>query len=251
VAAALILCIQLAFDRQGRTSPLAGAISTAAALAGEAISTVGGFSRGAVGSVTQIPALASDNARLRAENRKLRGEDAALRERLAVAPAEARIASAAERYPRGIEARIIGYDPENALRVVTIDHGSRAGVVRYEGVVNDDGVVGTVVEVGPFTSKVLLLTDVKSYVPAVVQRGRWWGIAKGTLSRVQLQYVSQDAPLHAGDMVVTGEGRTFRDGIPVGRIVAINHAEGGLYQSATVEPAVTFGALERVIVLPK
>lgn len=213
--------------------------------------TIGGTASGGIGAVTQIPTLARDNARLRGENERLRSQDAVLRERLSTAAADVRFDAVLGTYPKGIPARIVGYDPENSLRVVTIDRGAQAGVVRNEGVVAEGGVVGRVIETDPFTSKVLLLTDFTSNVPAVVQRGRWWGIAKGSLAHVQLQYISQDAQLKTGDTVVTGEGRSFHAGIPIGRIIQISHAEGELYQSAIVEPAVAFGALEHVIVVPK
>jgi len=134
---------------------------------------------------------------------------------------------------------------------VTIDKGARAGVRVDAGVIGEAGVIGRVVGVEPFTSKVLLLTDATSKVPAVVQRGRWWGIATGTNTRVQLQYVSQDAKLRRGDVIVTGEGRSFHAGVPIGRIVQVFHSEGALYQTAVVEPAVAFGHLGRVLVLPQ
>ena len=54
----------------------------------------------------------------------------------------------------GVEARVIGFPPENESRAVTIDKGSRAGVRRDDGVLAADGVVGRVVAVAPFSSTV-------------------------------------------------------------------------------------------------
>jgi rod shape-determining protein MreC len=182
----------------------------------------------------------------------LRAENEALNEEVAIAPSEEARRSVEERFANGIAASVVGYDPENAMRVVTIDRGANAHVNRDDGVVNDDGVVGRVIEVDPFSSKVLLITDVTSKLPSVVQRGRWWGIANGTLTRVKLQYVSQDAHLHAGDRVVTGEGRSFHAGILVGTIARVEPMPAGaLDQTAIVEPAVAFGRLDHVLVLPK
>jgi cell shape-determining protein MreC len=68
---------------------------------------------------------------------------------------------------------------------------------------------------------------------------------------VKLQYVSQDAKLHVGDRVVTGEGRSFHAGILIGRIKQIEPAAAGaLDQTAIVQPAADLGALSRVVVLP-
>ncbi len=76
-----------------------------------------------------------------------------------------------------------------------------------------DGVVGRVIEVDPLSAKVLLINDPTSRLTAQVQKGRWWAIAVGTLTRVKLRFISQDAKLRVGDAVVTGEGRSFRAGM--------------------------------------
>ena len=120
-----------------------------------------------------------------------------------------------------------------------------------EGVALADGVVGRVIEVEPFSSKVLLATDPSSRIPAVVSRGRWWGIAVGTDSRIELRYVSQDAPLKVGDEVITGAGRSFGAGLALGRVARLDRIEGALYQNALVEPAVAFGRLHAVLVLAR
>jgi len=115
-----------------------------------------------------------------------------------------------------------------------------------------DGVVGRIIEVDPLSSKVLLLDDPTSRLPALVQRGRWWAIAVGTQQHVKLRFISQDATLRVGDLVVTGEGRSFRAGIPIGRIRSVDPMNAGaLDQSAIVEPAADLGALTRVLVVHK
>jgi rod shape-determining protein MreC len=147
---------------------------------------------------------------------------------------------------------VIGYDPDAAQHIITIDRGARDLVRRDDGVVTGAGAVGRIIEVGPVTSKVLLINDAASKLPALVQHGRWWANAVGTQTRLKLQYVSQDAKLRVGDAVVTGEGRSFHAGTLIGHISQISSANAGaLDQSATVEPAVTFGSLSRVLVLTK
>jgi len=82
-----------------------------------------------------------------------------------------------------------------------------------------------------------------------VQRGRWWGIATGADGTIGLRYVSQDARLRPGDRVVTGNGRSFRAGIPLGLVSTVVFPSGALYKSAAIDPAVDFGRLEHVVVL--
>lgn len=250
IVAAAIALIQIDAARSGKSSFLNSALATAIGFFQTGASSGLDTARDAVGSLLQAPHLIHDNAALEARNRALEAENASLREAISQQPDVAAIARTLQAEPNGIVAGTIGFDPENQSRIVTIDKGWQAGVRLDAGVIDEDGVVGRIVGVEPFTSKVLLLTDAESKVPAVVQRGRWWGIATGTNTRVQLQYVSQDAQLKPGDVVVTGEGRSFHAGLPIGRVVQVFHPEGALYQTALVEPTVAFGHLGRVLVLP-
>lgn len=134
---------------------------------------------------------------------------------------------------------------------MTIDKGSTAGVRSDDGVLAVDGAVGRIVSVAPFSSTVVLVTDYTSRIPAIVQRGRWWGIARGNLASVVVEYIEQDAPVRVGDVVVTGEGRSFHSGVPIGTVTAIERGNATLYQTAILKTSVDLGALDRVVVVPK
>lgn len=211
--------------------------------------TVGAVRSGAT-TIVALPALERENARLRTRNRQLVLENARLHELAAQYAAESAIRPVVE-LDRGIEARVVGFPPENESRAVTIDKGSREGVRRDDGVVNADGAVGRIASTGPWTSTVVLETDYTSRIPAIVGRGRWWGIARGNLSSVVLEYVPQDAPLRVGDTVVTGEGRSFHSGVPIGTVAAIERGDATLYQTAVLKTVVDFDALDRVVVIPQ
>lgn len=252
IAAALVALLQIDFARQGRTSPITATVTTISTYAQLLVATLTNGIRGGFSTAVNTPQLAHDNAVLRGENERLRAENRLLNETLARVPAERDLALAQLKHPTGIPATVIGYDPEATQHLITIDRGARDRIARDDGVVTADGVVGRVIEVAPISSKVLLVIDAASKLPAVVQRGRWWAIAVGTQTRLKLQYVSQDAKLRRGDVVVTGEGRSFHAGTPIGRIAQISPPNAGaLDQSAVVEPAVEFGSLSRVLVLAK
>ena len=250
--AALVALLQLDFARAGRTSPLTMTVTTVSAYLQLAVTTVVNVARGGFDIVVRSPGLAAENGRLRAANAGLHRRNDELQERLARTPAAQDLIAAKLAHPDGIEATVIGYDPEAAMHVVTIDRGAKDGLRRDDGVVTGRGVVGRIVELGPISSKVLLVIDATSKLPAVVQQGRWWAIAVGTSTRVKLQYVSQDAKLHVGDRVVTGEGRSFHAGVLIGRIQQLAPTvAGALDQTAIVQPAADLSALSRVVVLPQ
>lgn len=205
--------------------------------------------RGAANAIVAVPTLSSQNRTLRARNARLTQENARLHELAAAYAAETAVRPIVDLY-HGIEARVIGFPPENESRAVTIDRGSHAGVRRNDGVLTADGAVGRVIDVRPLTSTVLLLSDYASRIPAIVQRRRWWGIARGNLSSVVVEYLPQDALLRVGDVVVTGEGRSFHSGVPIGTIVAVERGAATLYQTAVLKPAADLNALDRVVVVP-
>jgi rod shape-determining protein MreC len=250
VVSALVTLVQLEAAKTGKPSIIAVAVTSVAVFAQSAVTAVADTVRGLTETLADAPHLLQKQSQLESENASLRAENARMREALAQLPQAAAIEQTMGAHAGGIVATTIGYDPENASRTIEIDRGSDAGVRADSGVIDEDGVVGRVIGVTPATATVLLVTDGASKVPAIVQRGRWWGIATGSGVHVRMQYVSQDAKLKVGDVVVTGAGRSFAPGLTIGKIAQIDHPEGSLYQTAIVAPAVAFGRLAQVVVLP-
>ena len=240
--------VQIGAERSGSESPITAAGTSVLSFAQIATSTIAGGVRGFGRSMLALPGLSRDAAALRAENARLNQENARLHEVAAAYAAESDVRPVVDLY-HGVEARVVGFPPENESRAITIDKGSTAGVHRDDGVLAAGGAIGRVESVGPFSSTVVLITDYTSRIPAVVRRGRWWGIARGNLASVRVEYVPEDAPMRVGDVIVTGEGRSFHAGVPIGTVTAIERGDATLYQTAIVKPAVDLGALDRVVVV--
>lgn len=250
IVAALLALVQISAQRSGSESPIATVGMSVATTAQSAVSALSNGTRDAVATVIDLPQLERENARLRERNRTLLEANANLHEMSTADAAQLRTAPVVDLY-HGITANVIGFPPENQERIVTIDRGSKAGVVLDDGVVAPRGAVGHIQSVGPYFSTVLLITDYTSRLPAVFRRGHWWGIAQGNLSDVRMQYIPQDAPIKIGEVVVTGEGRSFHAGIPIGVVTKIERNNALLYQTAILKPSVDPGALDRVVVVPK
>jgi rod shape-determining protein MreC len=242
--------LQIGAQRSGSVSPIATFANSLFGVAETAIAATIRGTRAFDSAVLALPSLERENAALRERNRRLTEENARLHELAAQYAAESSVRPVVDLY-HGVEARVIGFPPENESRAVTIDKGFRAGVARDQGVLAAGGMVGRVVAVGPYSSTVLLATDYTSRIPAIVRRGRWWGIARGNLSSVVVEYLPQDAPLRVGDVVVTGEGRSFHSGVPIGTVKTIERGDGTLYQTAVIKTFVDLGALDRVVVVPR
>lgn len=148
-------------------------------------------------------------------------------------------------------ADVIGRNPGNWFGEVKVNRGTRHGVERGMAVVLPAGLVGRVIAVAPNTADVLLITDPRSGVGAMVQETRTPGVVRGVLDRTQplkMFYLSRDAEVERGQYVVTSMG-VVPQGIPVGRIISTQKDEAGLTQTAEVSPLVDFNHLEEVFII--
>ena len=110
-----------------------------------------------------------------------------------------------------------------------INKGAANGVYLGQPVINDQGVVGQISQVGSTTSRVLLIVDSSHGIPVRVQRN---DIAanvhgSGAWNLLNVPFVQSNADLKEGDLLVTsGLGGRFPAGYPVGllRILIIKKA---------------------------
>ena len=188
----------------------------------------------------------ADNERLTLENERLHAWQAEARQ-LAQENAAFRGLLRAQPEPgmTFVSARVVGDSGGPFVRTLMLNAGGEDGVRKSEAVVNGDGLVGRVVEAGNRSSRVLLLTDLNSRVPVVLEQSRLRAVLEGDNTDVlRLSFLTDLDEIEIGDRVMTsGHGGIFPAGIPVGAVAAI---EG---DNVWVAPLVAFGKLEFVRVL--
>jgi len=154
---------------------------------------------------------------------------------------------------RHLTARVIGRGPSNWFHTLMLNVGRREGVEEGDIVEAEGGLVGQVYEVTKFTCKVLLITDRRSSVGALVQpeRSRAVGVCKGTgRDFCTLQYLPKEADVRVGDTVISsGFGGVFPKGIVIGRVTDVQRNDYNSSLEAKVQPHVDFDRLEEVFVL--
>jgi rod shape-determining protein MreC len=98
------------------------------------------------------------------------------------------------------------------------DAGSDAGVQVGNPAMSEDGVVGRVVGVTPAASRILLLTDVESRTPVLIDRTNARAILAGDGGpNPKLDFVRGLDAVKDGDVVLTsGDGGLYPRGLPVG-----------------------------------
>lgn len=111
-------------------------------------------------------------------------------------------------------------------RQVVINKGTSNDAL-YEGqpILDAQGVMGKLVNVHPFTSTALLITDPNHILPIQVARNGLRAIAQGTGSddRLELPHLPNNADIEVGDILVTsGLGCIFPAGYPAARVTEVN-----------------------------
>lgn len=152
-------------------------------------------------------------------------------------------------------ARVIGREASTWSSMIIINRGTIDGVKEDMPVVTEKGLVGRIVEAGPNSSKVQLITDPRSSVGVLVQRAesRVNGIVEGDMDNPtmpRMVNIPKDSDVQEGDVIVTsGFGGIFPKGLAIGLVSEIRHDTGGLLEVAILEPAVDFQKLEDVAVI--
>jgi len=142
-------------------------------------------------------------------------------------------------------AEIIGVDPDPFRHEIIINKGFRSGVKVGQPVLDSTGLMGQVIEAGPFTSRALLISDASHATPVEVNRNgiRAIVVGSGQLDKLHVIHLPDTADVAIGDILVSsGLGGRFPYGYPVAEISRIEHDPGEPF--AIVE-AVPLSKLDR------
>ncbi len=144
-----------------------------------------------------------------------------------------------------ITARVVGDVSGPYVRSALINAGTRHGVKQGQIVINQQGVVGRIVETGEKTARVLLLTDLNSKIPAITSESRERCIAAGDNSEViNILYLPDDNKVHVGEQVFTsGDGNMFPPDLLIGTVYAMKD------NAYSIKPAVEWNRLGYVQVV--
>lgn len=196
--------------------------------------------------VRELVSLRTELARVREENerllqwqtvaRRLEAENAAFRSLLS---------AKSETSSFLIAARVVADAGGPFVRTVLLNAGRRDGVRKGQAVVNSEGMVGRIAEVGERSARVLLLSDLNSRVPVVNERSGQRGVLAGDNTEwPQLVFLPNQAQVQPGDPIVTsGHGGVLPPGLPIGIVASTNDGV------VRVQPLVEWSRLEFVRVV--
>jgi rod shape-determining protein MreC len=170
----------------------------------------------------------SDLMTLRADNEKLRDENAMLRRWQAVAMAldaenatlKANLNWIPDPALSFVTARVVNDAGGVYARAVLLSTGPTRQIAKGEIALDQQGLVGRVTEVGARSARVMLITDLNSRIPVVLESTRARALLVGNNNaRPRLMFWPEGAPPAEGERVVTSaEANAYPAGLPVGTV---------------------------------
>lgn len=223
VVAAAVCCILLLLtDARAEASPYqpvrSGAEAVAGPVGGVLAAPVRWFGQ-ATGFVGGYFFAVSENRRLKRELTELRAwRDEAIALKNVNLRYEAMLGIRPEPPVPMQTARAIQDTRGPFSRARLIDSGSAKGIKIGNPVINEQGLVGRIAGVSPNVSRVVLLTDVASRTPVLVERTDARALLTGDGSdNPRLEFIRGVGSLQAGDRILSsGDGGGFPRGVPVG-----------------------------------
>jgi rod shape-determining protein MreC len=170
---------------------------------------------------------------LRAENERLRVRESGLALRAlnyeALARENAQLRGLAHALPpiaeRWLAGEIISAELTTLRQRMLINRGTTNGAFAGQAVLDDSGLLGQTIHVGPWSAEVMLITDPEHAVPVQIERTglRTIAVGAGNESALALPYLPANADVKPGDLLITsGLGGVFPPGYPVARVAEVH-----------------------------
>lgn len=152
-----------------------------------------------------------------------------------------------------VTADVVAMDGSNWFNLFTINAGTKDGIYKDAVVVNGDGLIGRVLEVGSNWSKIISVIDESNSVSFKVFRdmqllGILSGDGKGGLEGYM---IDPEAAVIEGDILISSGMGMYPEGIPIGKVKKVVWNNDTLLKTVTIEPSAYFKNLQKVTVLVK
>ena len=202
----------------------------------EMLSTPLAIVREWVGDVRDYFNVYEENRRLKEENARLMAwKAAALRMEQTAARYEALLNVQLEPGIGYVTGRVIADSGGPFVNTYIVNAGREDGVAKGQAVVDTEGLIGRVIGTGDEASRVLLITDLNSRVPVLIEPSHYRAVMAGNNSaNPRLLYVSDETEINSSEqieigpdqrVVTSGHGGMFPPGLPIGVVVRASDGE--------------------------
>lgn len=254
----LIIVVVISYSNIGNSTVLGRSVNKVVALIQGPVSSAGNGVKTGVYGIFQFRSIL-------AENEKLKDQIADLnREIIQIKMTEAELAELQNLsnilgyenvtpYYNYVTADVVAMDGSNWFNLFTINAGTEDGLYKDAVVINGDGLIGRVLEVGSDWAKVISVIDESNSVSFKVFRdmqllGILSGDGKGSLKGYM---IDTEAAVIEGDVLITSGIGMYPEGIPIGKVKKVEWNNDTLLKTVTIDPSAYFKNLQKVTVLVK
>ncbi|WP_299185439.1 rod shape-determining protein MreC [uncultured Psychrobacter sp.] len=149
-------------------------------------------------------------------------------------------------------AQVIGTDTNLLKQIVVLNKGAKDGVQVGQTVIDENGILGQIINAYPNTSRLLLITDEQQSVAVTIKRTGQRAIVTGAgiPTSLSLNYVFKTSDVRIGDeLVSSGLGGRIPAGYRVGRITRIKDTQADNFRIIEVSPTANFVDNAYVLIL--
>jgi rod shape-determining protein MreC len=149
-------------------------------------------------------------------------------------------------------AQILAVDTTISRHLAVLNKGSNDGVVIGQAVLDAKGIMGQIIDVGPMTSTILLISDSKCAVPVRNDRTGERSILVGNnnLTKLSLVNLPKTSSVAVGDLLVTsGLGGRYPEGYPVGYVSEISDNNDDDFIKVAASPIALLNRTRLVLLL--
>jgi rod shape-determining protein MreC len=149
-------------------------------------------------------------------------------------------------------ARLLAVNTDPFINEVVLDRGAHTGVYEGQPVIDAKGIMGEVIQVGTLTSRVMLITDLRSAIPVQDTRNGVRGIAvgRGNLSQLALTDIPTTVDIKPGDnLVSSGLDGHYPAGYPVGVVSRVHQDPGEQFTAIDITPSAQLDRNQFVLLL--
>lgn len=148
--------------------------------------------------------------------------------------------------------KLINISSDPYRHIITLNQGEKEGIKPHQAILNNDGIIGQIIEVNPFSSRAILITDPHHSLPVEVNRNGIRGIAMGNgkMTQLEIKNIAIEDDVRVGDLLITsGLGGRFPDGYPVATITSIEVDSTGYFAKIEATPTTNLDRIREVLVI--
>lgn len=175
----------------------------------------------AIGGVSGKAAMRAENIKLKAENQRLREwYQTALMLQAENQSLQKLLNLKINNDYKYVTARVVSDSGNAFVKTFLIGVGQKDGIRKNQAVLAGEGMIGRIIETGHNAARVLLLNDINSRIPVIIEGTNQKAVLTGNNSDYPvLKHLPKDSGIVQGMRLVTsGDGGVFPYGMPIGRV---------------------------------